>query len=236
MDAPSPGSEAQNVSPKQRGSGLATQILSGVGLGLLLGMIAGLSVSPVVQVILGALVTVVTGFLGLQAAPADGAASGVLGNLKINEVRIGSFAFACVAGILCGLFIRSNAPFTSITHDVKKWTDAGYSEPEARQNVAFQLLGFKPADKEIVAGDLQKASASGLFAAHGDKFSLCDTLNPKTLNNDPQQSLAMLNQYSSVYDGKLAPLAAEIQKLSPRDQEKLLEANWGVICELEKGK
>ena len=235
MDAQSPVPEVQDVSAQRPGNGLITQIISGAGLGLLLGVIAGLSVSPVVQVILGALVTVVTGFLGLQSAPAQGTAGSALGNLKTNEVRIGSFAFACVVGILCGLFIRSNSPFTSITHNVKKWTDAGYSDTEARQYVAFQTLGFKPSGSEVVSGDIQKANGGGLFADK-EKFSLCEKLDPKTLNSDPQRSLAVLNQFSSLYHDKLTPLAAEIQKLPSADQEKLLEANWGVICELEKSK
>jgi hypothetical protein len=211
-------------------AGAAAQVFAGCGLGLLLGIIAGLSVSPVVQTILGALVAIVTGFLGWQtAAPkpaADGVPSPAARNLQ--EWRIGSFGLACVAGILLGLYVRTSEPFTSIAARVHKWTDAGYSGAEAREYVAFQHLGIQPKDKTVVAGDMQKAQRVNLFA-NEQKSSVCAQVNQDL------DAAGRLNVFEQQHRDALTRLAREIRQAPAASQEGLAKAAAGAICEMEEG-
>ena len=155
-----PAADPTSATPTPPPASAVTSIFSGLGLGLVLGIIAGLSVSPVIQTILGTLVTVAAGFLTLQANSATSSPAAT----RTNELRIGSFGFACVLGIVLGLFARSHDLFgVPIQQQLARWTSAGYTPAQAQQYVAFERLGIKPAGQEIVTGDLQKSQSSNLF-------------------------------------------------------------------------
>lgn len=209
------------------------QIFAGIALGLLLGLIAGLSVSPVVQTILGALVAVVAGFLGVQSTGALPAGLGNVGaNMRANEWRIGSFSLACIAGIVIGLYVRTNQPFVSLPAHIAKWKAAGYTEERAQDLVAFQQLGLVPAGRTVQSGATQTA-ASGALMAKSTRVKLCDELNPAQYGT-PQY---LLDAYRLQDSKKLSALADEIQSHVPaQNQKALLQANWEVVCEIENSK
>ena len=207
--APAPGSDA------------SFDVFAGSGLGLLLGIIAGLSVSPVVQTILAALVTILTGFLGVQSSAARSGTAGL---------RIGSFGFACVVGIVFGLYVRTTHPFESIRHQELDWEGAGYSASQAREFVAFERLGFKPKDQEVVAAETTvKAGQSDLFDAPVGQQDACTHLDPVNFDNpDPKANAAdMLQQYGQIAGWK--DLAAAAQNTGPA-AVSILEAAYKLAC------
>lgn len=227
--------------PQTNGNDNLINIFSGLGMGLLVGTIVGLSVSPVVSIILGALTSLLAAFLGLQN---DGSATaeGLMSKLKINGVRIGSFGFACVAGILFGLFMRSSNPFAdSIDAQVAKWTKAGYSATEARQYVAWQKLGIQPKDTQVQIGDVQKAQSGSLFGTLAD-LDLCNKISSERLGNDPAE---ILRVYRSLYNAgiedekntlyqKFGALADKIERLPAEQQIETLKAVEEILCELQR--
>lgn len=226
---------------QNNGSGNAINVFSGLGMGLLVGIIVGLSVSPVVSIILGALASLLAAFLGLQEG---GGASeeGLLSKLKVNGLRIGSFGFACVGGILLGLFFRSSDMFSdSIQDEVAKWTKAGYSAAEARQFVVWKKLGIQPEGKQVQISEVQKAQSSSLFGTLAD-LDLCNKISSERLGNDPTEVLRVYrNLYKpEVEDAKntlykkLGALADKIERLPADQQIETLKAVEEVLCELQR--
>ena len=144
-----------------------SQVFAGIGIGVLMGLIIGLSVSPVVKSILGTLAGLLGVFLGLQEnifgkskQPPDSTSPIILSSL-----RAGSFGLACAITILFGLYIRTHDAIGLTPKDqVKKWIDAGYKKPLARElalvekmgMTSMQLLNLHKQKKKIVkesAGD-----------------------------------------------------------------------------------
>lgn len=207
-----------------------TQVFSGIGLGLLLGLIAGMSVSPVVQTILGALITVVTGFLSVQGGEGD--SGSFFDRIKVNELRIGSFGVAAVVGILLGMTVRSNDLLSgSIEYQVQRWTAAGYEKSDALKYVAFEKLGIMPKGVDVAVGDMQKAKSSSLFTELS-KIDLCAELDPARYG---RKSVEVLAAYRQQQNDQLKAFADQVEKQgSPEHQLAVLEANWKLLCEMEK--
>ena len=138
------------------------QIFAGVGLGLLVGVLVGLSFSPVVSVVVGALATGMTALLGFGLPAKNGEPAHAVGSVG----RLGSFGIACAAAVLLSLFVRThNWMSPKIADQVAEVRKAGYSEEEARSWVAYKNFGtlswLPPdiAEAEQVA-KLQKAGYS----------------------------------------------------------------------------
>ena len=211
---------------KRAGSGSFTHVFSGLGLGLLLGVIAGLSVSPVVQTILGALVTLITGFLAFQGTRGEADESDFLDRVNTNELRLGSFAFGAIAGILLGLVIRTHDLFgLPLDQEVQRWTQAGYSREEAQKYVAFQKLGVKPQGMEIVDAEIQKGTHSALMA-EDSKIDLCSQLNPRHFA-DARANIAAFEQQP---DEHVSELGSELEKETVTEQKSAVRWAWEGLC------
>ncbi len=215
--------------PAREGAGI--QIFSGLGLGLFVGTIVGLSVSPVVSTILGALASVLAAFLSLQGGEATD--EGWFSRLKMNGLRIGSFGLACVLGIFCGLFARSQDVFSStLQEQIAKWTMAGYSKEEARQYVLYQKLGLVPEGRQVQLNEVQKAQSSSLFGELS-AIDLCYELDPSRYDQEAQKILSAFRRQDHE---KLTRLADQIQNLPAEQQTAVLTSVWEVLCDLQKGK
>lgn len=222
-------------------------IFSGLGIGLLVGIIVGLSVSPVVSVILGALASLLAVFLGLQEGLGTNVGQDeaqfqkVTQRLRVSSLKAGSFGFACVAGILIGLFIRNTEAFSpSMTDRISELTSAGYSEEYARELAAFQKFGIKPTVRnekgemmgsaEILFGEQQKGGVTSLFAVE-NPAEFCYELNPKRYAD----TQALLEAYGSKGQEGLKNFGKVIEQLNISEAEKatLLNSLWEAICELQ---
>ncbi len=221
----------------------AINVFSGLGMGLLVGIIVGLSVSPVVSIILGALASLLAAFLGLQeGGGTTTTGEGLMSKLKVNGLRIGSFGFACVAGILLGLFFRSQEVFSdSIQEEVAKWTAAGYDSTKARQFVAWKKLGIQPKDTQVQITEVQKAQSSSLFGTLAD-LNLCNKISLERLGNDPSEVLRVYrdlykpeiqDEKNTLYQ-KFGTLAGVIERLPAERQNETLKAVEEILCELQR--
>lgn len=155
-----------------------SSIYAGIGFGLLLGLIMGLSVSPTVKVVLGALTSILGALLGLEnkIGKSGNDQSAIERNLKL-----GSFGFAVVIGILCGIYVRTHNAFSpSITEKVQTWLDAGYDSASARKYVAYELLKIDPLTGAATdtSSFMQMKGQSALFNATAIKevSTLMDTV------------------------------------------------------------
>jgi hypothetical protein len=102
---------------------IISAVFNGAGIGLLLGILWSLSVSPVIGGVIATLSSLLALFLGLSEKYID----------PLKSIRIGAFGIAAVAGVLLGLYIRTNDPFTPTMRDkMDQYLAIGYSEEQAR--------------------------------------------------------------------------------------------------------
>ena len=164
-------------------------ILSGIGMGLLLGLIMGLSVSEVVKVIMGTLTALLGAFMGFDRRSFSGMTEEEYQKEKqtslFTALRAGWFGIAVVAGILLGMWIRTNEAFTiSVERSVKQWTDAGYDSAYARKLVIYQRLAINPNTGETgPTTEVQRAHQSNLFSAE-EVASLCANIDTSNWHSD----------------------------------------------------
>jgi hypothetical protein len=121
-------------------------LVVGGAMGMLLGILVGLSRSPVVGEITAALAALLVAFFGFKS---DAASPAAPGNLR----RIGAFCVAFALFVLLAVWIRANDLLASTpTKRVAAWTSAGFSEHDARALVAAQSTGAK---FEVLAPNLR---------------------------------------------------------------------------------
>jgi hypothetical protein len=186
------------------------QLVSGGGLGLLVGFLLGLSVSQVVGGVVAALAALLGGFLGLSGTQtAD------------RSWRIGAFGLSCVAGVALGLTVRAGGLLSpSIARDIGAWTAAGYSPEQARDLVAYQRLGVKPAGMVASAPPPSGAAIQSTLFAEQTRQSMCDKL--QTMPDATR--LRMLHEAG----GSWAAIAAAAEAAS--NQPQALEAGLHAAC------
>lgn len=208
---------------------------AGVGIGVLIGLIAGLSVSPVVSVILGALASLLAAFLGLQGGGSVEALNteqlaAQQQRLRLNAIKAGGFGVACIAGILVGLFIRSNqALMPTPAEQIQKYVKAGLEENYARKLWVFEKFGIPPDGGNAQFGEVQKSHSNALFAGSDDS-NLCDEVNPEKFGNDAHK---ILKVYRDGNDAGLKSMADAIEKSGAGDaqQTALIQATTKILCE-----
>lgn len=144
-------------------------VLSGIGMGLLLGLIMGLSASEVVKVVMAALTALLGVFFGFEKRSFSGMQKEEYEKDKnetlLTSLRSGWFGLAVVAGILFGMWIRTNEVFTiPVEKSVQQWINAGVDSAYARKLVIYERLAIDPNTGEAgEIGDMQRKSQSALF-------------------------------------------------------------------------
>lgn len=167
-----------------------SSIYAGLGMGLLLGLIMGLSVSPTVQTVMGVLATALGGFLAHEKSkPSKTDETNI--NDTLQDLRLGSFGFAVVIGILFGLITRTNELFApTISERINQWTDAGYSLEYSKKLVLFQKLGIDPNSGETKElGIIQKTGMQTLFSSE-QVADLATNFDPDKWNNSIENALS----------------------------------------------
>jgi hypothetical protein len=241
MDETPPPRSPQQAStlsaPTAPGSPM-TDVLSGAGLGLLLGKVVGLATSPVVGVVVGALTSLLAAVLGLQGG-GDGAAP-ALARVRVNGLRIASFGLAAVIGVLAGLYVRINNPLAQPPEQqLARWTKAFPDNPAlAAQMMISERSGLNPAKLkfdpksdavEVTASAGAAAKGSGLFSSVGRR-NLCRELDPARFDND---SAKTLDAYAAI--DPLVDAARQMRAL-PDDAQRTAAVNaaHAVLCAIGK--
>lgn len=172
------------------GKGTSSLILAGLGMGTLIGLLVGLSVSPVVAGVLTTLGGLLTAMLGVQ--PGGGNANR---RFQVNAAPIAAFGFACALAALGGLYIRNHelmAP--SLQQQVERWTTGKlFTKEEAKKLVVFQRLGLAPKGTTVVDTTVQKTGAVGLFSSgpgSSEAVDPCALLETQDFTENPRELLS----------------------------------------------
>jgi hypothetical protein len=222
---------------------LALSFYSGAGIGILFGIIMGLSVSPTVAIVLGALTAILAAILGLNDLSFSNA----------KAVRIGSFGFACVLGILAGLYIRTHdtlSPSSEVL--MAEYQRLGFSDEQAREFIAIKaglvtqvrVINATPTVDEniddsntpqptpvntMIVAPTVNPSSSVLFSGSSDNAD-CKML--KKIELGSLEIPALEYYYFELVKGRFKPLYAEVNKsIEERDQKKVLLLGHQMLCE-----
>ncbi len=212
-------------------------VFPGLGIGLLVGFLVGLSMTPVVAGLLTTLGGLLAAILGLQ-----GEGGGILPRMRLNGPRIGSFGLACVLGVLGGMTVRVREVLDiPLKQQVANWKDAGFGDDEAKRMVALQkgLQVDKGSGKiEAVSGDLQKSRMSILFSSEGES-DLCDKIGLAQYGDTPEEAAPKLlgiyhNLIRTDSSGNTAPLYRKMDKLAGWLEKQPLASQGAALKSVEE--
>ncbi len=148
------------------------EVFSGIGLGLLVGLIIGLSIAEVSGIILGALTSLLAVFFGLKPESESGSS---------KSITIGSFSFSCVIAICFGLFMRANNVLTpSIENEVKEYQLANFDNAEIKQIILLKKLGIVPQGYTFSKDAIQSSSNTVLMSGDEQQKFLCGAINSES--------------------------------------------------------
>ncbi len=218
---------------------IAINVWSGAGLGLLLGVIVGLSQTPVVAEVMGVLTGVLAVFLGLQGGGEKELP--VVGKLRLNGARIGSFGLAAALGLILGLFLRVANPFVETPdQEFARWAKAfPGNEVLARQAMLYERMGIEPAQWFFVDGvgmavSVNAAQANArrpvLFGVL-NRTNLCNELDPARFDNDPVE---VLKAYANEGEPVLDTVAAQVGSLPEEHRLDALVTAHTLFCALQR--
>ena len=195
-------------------------------MGLLLGLIMGLSVSPTTKIVLGVIAAGLGTFLGFDKSAFKGtpaAENQPSRSSFLRELRVGSFGFAVVAGILLGMTIRTNELLSpTIVESVERWTEAGYHPTVARQFVALERLRIDPKSGEVrEMTDADKSRIAALFGSQ-EKIELSQMIEADSWAANMDAAIADANALEL---GKLEDLLIAINNNAPPDTHQTLLAS-----------
>jgi hypothetical protein len=191
------------------------EIFAGVGLGAAVGILVGMSNTPVVAIVVSSLVALVATFFGLSTQTTEGA----------KVLRIASFGLACPIAVFVGLGARSHGWLTpSIQHQIANWTNAGYSPAEARSFVAFRELGVVPEGQKTAEPQQPLGVRGGLFSE--TKQTDCDHLLASRFANEADRIDAMQKA-----GGAWRVLADSIVNLDDVRRATVVNATYELACQ-----
>jgi hypothetical protein len=128
--------EAEAPAPSSGWLNMTTAVINGAGVGLLLGALLGLSISAVVSGVIGTLSGLLVLMLGINEKYMN----------PLKSIRIGSFGFFCVAGIVLGMNIRVNKILLPTRRQMMNdYRAIGFTKKEALDFIAFREFGLAPA-------------------------------------------------------------------------------------------
>lgn len=214
-------------------------LAAGSGFGLLLGVIVGLSQTPVVMGVITVLTGLLAVFLGLKKGGETDKTEP--GTLQANHGRIGSFGVAAALGLILGIYLRIANPFAEDPRvESERWTNAFPNNPVlASQAMLYERLGVEPAVwyfdpntavEATVNEELAKARRGGLFGVLQNS-NLCDDLDPAQYSNEPE---ILITAYDIPSEPVLVAVADKVRGLPPSQQLSALTVVHTVFCELNK--
>lgn len=191
---------------------------------IFLGILTGLSSSPVVSI----LITALTGFIGILI--------GLKTNASIKEKSEGSiidysvlsiFGLSAILGVFGGLYLKSEAPWLKNISELKtEWESIGVEEGDALNLVIFLKTGLVPPSMSVSDNQNKHANlSSSLFA---QKVTSFDKLNPENF-----QSHVLISNAWYKEGGVWLKYQKIIEKNFPDHEKKsAYSIIWKVVSEL----
>jgi hypothetical protein len=186
------------------------EIYAGLGLGLLIGTIIGLSITEVTGIVLGALTSLLTAFFGLRTSR-----EGETG----NQIVIGTFSFT-----------RTHNSFTpSLENEIKEYKMAFFDTSEIKKIILFKQLGLIPQGYTFSKDAIQKNRNSVLMAGEGKALYLCDAIYDNSTLDEIKKAFDNSGGKYNEIENKLSNVISDSAKL-----HNTLLFFKNMICEQQK--
>lgn len=209
---------------------IATQVFSSLGIGLLVGILLGLSSAPVVGLVVGSITALLASLLGLKLPARDSAAAATDDQLPqamvqmLIGVRAGTFGFACVVGIFAGIYMR--------THDLlsppARGLEARYAE--------LLAVGFDPGEARNLLISPPATSGHGGEGKLDTRQTVLFSIDAENCSQLSEDRFASLSAAAAYYRGRELDWLADIAEgldagLADEDQKRrALAAVVNVAC------
>jgi hypothetical protein len=195
-------------------------IYAGLGLGLLVGTIIGLSIAEVTGIVVGALTSLLAAFFGLRSNK-----EGETG----NQMVIGTFGIICLLGIFLGLYIRThNLLSPSLSSEIKEYQEASFDANEIKEIILFTKLGLVPEGFQFSkeGKEAGNAALSVVMASDQDELHLCVVI-------DENSSLDDIKEAFGESGGKYQEIEAHLSTMisDPAELRNTLLFFKQLICE-----
>lgn len=198
--------------------------LAAVSLGLLTGLLIGLSSSGVTASVVSAVLAMAAGVVALTGVknPFLPKGEGAAERSAQHNWAVAAFALVTIAGLASGLWMRTHNSFSPTPQELAaQWQAAGLSDQQAQRIAVLQLTGATLDEKgKIEAGGGATPAASVLFSAFSAEN--CQRTDP---SRAPDAAEAR-NTWSLAPD----PWPGLAKSLSDQPQA-LLRAVWSGLCE-----
>jgi hypothetical protein len=239
---------------------VAGDFSAGLTMGGLIGLILGMSVSPVAATVVGGLVALLASFFGLLPSPVKSEKLASLTRERLAAPRLIGFGIAATGALLCGLYLRTHGVLSPSPRVVAaRWVDARFSPEQARLLTAYELVGTFPpeppdtvAQKSSVPDKAEGAAGAGVEGESGrkkgDKESETPGLGPgfassrlsvlfadevsacNELGKRFKDGPAAVKAWKS-FSGAWAVVAAQVEKTEiAADQMQALETIRRLLC------
>lgn len=149
-------------------------VLAGASLGVLVGLLVGLSSSPVTATVVGALVALLAGVFGL----ADKIPVGLTG---VGARRVMAFSLACSVALIAGVMLRTHQVLSpSTAHIRQQLSDIGISDKvEQMHMIRLLRFGLLPPGAQALGKDGEAAAkviASSQTTLYAETSDFCAEL------------------------------------------------------------
>jgi hypothetical protein len=201
---------------------------AGGGLGLCVGVLIGMTTTPVVGTVIGALTALFATIFGDQIGRSTGAGAAPD---PAGFARIGAFGALCTVGALVGVSIRAhNVLGETPAVQVAGLEAAGFSKPIALQLYMYRTFGLVQTDDLHVrpatnAPPPVNVNQSSLSA--GPAASECRQYAPTEYHNDP----ANISSAWRKAGGAWAAVADAVQGAPADKQLAMAHAAWSLACD-----
>ena len=195
-----------------------------MALGLVTGLLIGLSTSELVAAVVTALVALATTLVAL-GGPALVAGKAAPARSAGDDAALIAFAAALAVAVLAGLYVRTHDLLSPTPEALTaRWEAAGYSTADARRIAAHTLLGIDiEADGGVIAtGGTGHASSARSVLFAGEYKSRCASTEPSRAPDRDE----LLNTWSLAGE----PWQALGEALA-EGSEAQLAATWRALCE-----
>lgn len=195
-------------------------IFGGAGLGVLIGLLIGMSTSGTVGIVIGAISSMLLVLLGFKEK----------GDSNVQALRVGAFGFFCAGAILIGLYFRVNNSFTStIKSEIDKWTaDSLFTLDEAKRYILYDRFGFIP-EGVAIDSTKQRASLGTLSQLYSVSVLMSDC--DKAENYEKFSIQNELKAYVRL-DGIWKKISESVsQNIEPNNQKKTLRLIRRCLCD-----
>jgi hypothetical protein len=208
---------------------VVTQVFSSFGIGLLVGLLLGLSSAPVVGLVVGSITALLASLLGFELPTRDESASPIPRELRqtLIGVRAGTFGLACILGIFAGIYMR--------THDVLSPPEPGLTE----RYEELQSIGFSPerARELLVPGGELALAAATESDAPTTRNTVLFSVDAETCQQIAVDRFATVSAAADYYESRSLARLARItrdldRELATEDDKRLaVKAVVEVMCE-----